>query len=224
METQWTPYPVVQAVSTLMAVTADSPSASDTAFSHPELWPNSTISPDGQTILWVPPSADGRSGSVLMRGTIGSTEAVELLRVPRGEVLRQSVGPDGRWIAYVSTESGVPEVYVQSFPQGGRKMQVTTGGTSPVDGLFWSRSGRSVFIGMPASGGLVEVRLDLVAGRVVERDTVLNSGPNLRWYGVLPGDSVFLGRTTGLLPGESPRLVIAQGMLTEIRRRLEGRK
>jgi Tol biopolymer transport system component len=50
--------------------------------------------------------------------------------------------PDGRWIAYVSDESGKPEVYVQPFPATGGKWQVSTdGGTEPV----WNRNGRELF-------------------------------------------------------------------------------
>jgi len=36
--------------------------------------------------------------------------------------------PDGRWIAYTSTESGRAEIYVQSFPAAHRKWQISTNG------------------------------------------------------------------------------------------------
>ena len=50
--------------------------------------------------------------------------------------------PDGRWIAYVSDESGAPEVYVQSFPALAEKRQVSiSGGTQP----RWRRDGRELF-------------------------------------------------------------------------------
>ena len=50
--------------------------------------------------------------------------------------------PDGRWLAYVSNESGVPEVYVQPYPGPGGKRQISTdGGTEPV----WNRNGRELF-------------------------------------------------------------------------------
>jgi Tol biopolymer transport system component len=50
--------------------------------------------------------------------------------------------PDGRWLAYVSTESGSQEVYVQAYPGGGEKIRISTnGGMEPV----WSANGRELF-------------------------------------------------------------------------------
>ena len=50
--------------------------------------------------------------------------------------------PDGRWLAYVSNETGRPEIYVQPYPGPGGKWQISIdGGTEP----DWSRSGRELF-------------------------------------------------------------------------------
>jgi Tol biopolymer transport system component/predicted Ser/Thr protein kinase len=50
--------------------------------------------------------------------------------------------PDGRQIAYVSEESGRPEIYVEQFPSRAERRQVTTGGAlSP----RWSADGRELF-------------------------------------------------------------------------------
>ncbi|MCH8269243.1 MAG: PD40 domain-containing protein [Acidobacteria bacterium] len=50
--------------------------------------------------------------------------------------------PDGRWLAYVSDESGRFEIYVQPFPGPGGKWQISTGGgTEPV----WSPSGQELY-------------------------------------------------------------------------------
>ncbi len=50
--------------------------------------------------------------------------------------------PDGRWVAYTSTESGRPEVYVQPFPATGAKWQVSvSGGEQP----RWRRDGKELF-------------------------------------------------------------------------------
>jgi Tol biopolymer transport system component len=50
--------------------------------------------------------------------------------------------PDGRWLAYMSNESGSFEVYVRPFPGPGGRWQISTGG-----GLYpkWSRNGRELF-------------------------------------------------------------------------------
>ncbi len=53
------------------------------------------------------------------------------------------ISPDGRWIAYMSNESGQNEVYVRPFPEIDKgKCQVSTsGGDSPL----WSPGGRELF-------------------------------------------------------------------------------
>lgn len=49
--------------------------------------------------------------------------------------------PDGRWLAYVSDESGQPDVYVQPWPSGSRVRVSFGGGSKP----RWSRDGRSLY-------------------------------------------------------------------------------
>ena len=52
------------------------------------------------------------------------------------------VSPDGRWIAYVSAETGTPEVYVRPFRSSGRTVRLTSGGArSP----RWRADGREFF-------------------------------------------------------------------------------
>jgi Tol biopolymer transport system component len=49
--------------------------------------------------------------------------------------------PDGNWIAYVSTESGSAEIYVQRYGGGGEKVRISTnGGAEPI----WTRDGREI--------------------------------------------------------------------------------
>lgn len=52
------------------------------------------------------------------------------------------ISPDGRWVAYASTESGRTEIYVTPFPQAGGKWQISTaGGIDP----RWRRDGTELF-------------------------------------------------------------------------------
>lgn len=50
--------------------------------------------------------------------------------------------PDGRWLAYMSNESGTYEVYVRPFPGPGGKWQVSNGGGFMA---IWSRNGKELF-------------------------------------------------------------------------------
>ena len=68
-------------------------------------------------------------------------KAETIIGTPASDVAPR-FSPDRRWLAYVSDESGRPEVYVQSFPgPGGRWLISSDGGTEPV----WNRNGRELF-------------------------------------------------------------------------------
>jgi len=63
--------------------------------------------------------------------------------------------PDGRWLAYVSNESGRNEIYVQPYPGPGGKWQISTeGGAEPV----WNRNGRELFYRTGDKMMAVEIR------------------------------------------------------------------
>ena len=52
------------------------------------------------------------------------------------------LSPDGRFLVYLSNESGRYEIYVRPFPEGGGRTAVSTnGGTQP----RWSRDGKEIF-------------------------------------------------------------------------------
>jgi hypothetical protein len=54
--------------------------------------------------------------------------------------------PDGRWLAFVSTESGQSEVYVQPFPGPGEHERVSTTGGSQVR---WRPDGKELYYVAP---------------------------------------------------------------------------
>jgi Tol biopolymer transport system component len=52
------------------------------------------------------------------------------------------LSPDGRWLAFISTESGRFEVYVEPFRRNGERLRVSTnGGGQP----RWKRDGKELF-------------------------------------------------------------------------------
>ena len=96
---------------------------------------------------------DWRGGTLLFhapgRDTGFDVWALDVASGNRREVARSGFNesdarwsPDGRWIAYVSDESGRPEVLVERWPQDGRKWRVASaGGTRP----RWLRDSRGLF-------------------------------------------------------------------------------
>ena len=62
-----------------------------------------------------------------------------------GEV-HARVSPDGNWLAYTSDESKRNEIYVQSFPNPGRKLPISTNGG---ERSIWSRDGKELFFVSP---------------------------------------------------------------------------
>jgi Tol biopolymer transport system component len=65
--------------------------------------------------------------------------------------------PDGRWVAMVSNESGRPEVYIQSFPDGRGKTQISSNGGAQVR---WAPSGNEVYYIAP-DGRMMAVSIAL---------------------------------------------------------------
>jgi len=109
-------------------------------------FPNA-ISPDGRWLLYTV-SYDTDRGGTRRRGTAdiwivpvdGSSPARPWFESPSREC-SASISPEGRWVAYVSDETGRTEVYVRSFPDAGAKLKISQdGGIEPV----WTRGGGEI--------------------------------------------------------------------------------
>jgi dipeptidyl aminopeptidase/acylaminoacyl peptidase len=99
----------------------------------------SSFTPDGKTLLgecWGPESkAD--IGAV----TLGVDEKPRPLLKSRAWENDAHLSPDGRWLAYHSDESGTEQVYVQDYPAGTSKWQISAGtGWNP----RWRADGREI--------------------------------------------------------------------------------
>jgi serine/threonine-protein kinase len=102
-------------------------------------YPNS-VSPDGKSLLLAQRPEDGSWDIAVLR-LEENNELETLLATPFDEG-RGVISPDGRWLAYVSNESGRYEVYVRPFPNLSTKWVVSTeGGASPK----WSSDGSELF-------------------------------------------------------------------------------
>jgi serine/threonine-protein kinase len=91
-------------------------------------------------------SQDGRLLAFTMRGdiwtlTLPERRAESFIESRFVEAAPQ-ISPDGRWLAYVSNESGSQEVYVQEFRRDGQRWRVSrAGGANPV----WARDSQQLY-------------------------------------------------------------------------------
>jgi serine/threonine-protein kinase len=96
-------------------------------------------SPDGQLLVFHENNPTTNKDIWVLRLSDHKTEP--FLRTPFNEG-GPVFSPDGHWIAYISDESGRPEIYVQPYPSPGGKWQISTdGGNEPA----WNRNGQELF-------------------------------------------------------------------------------
>jgi serine/threonine-protein kinase len=103
-------------------------------------WGGGSLSPDGRYLAYHG-STGNNASDVLVFDLDGDGEPT----VFAGSEARErfpSFSQDGRWVAYLSDESGRDEVYVRPFPGPGGKWQVSREGA---DRAVWSRDGRTLY-------------------------------------------------------------------------------
>jgi Tol biopolymer transport system component/predicted Ser/Thr protein kinase len=107
--------------------------------------------------------------------------------IVRGEAneFRPSLSPNGKWLAYTSTESGSPQIYVTAFPSGHGRWQVTATGAIAAR---WSPDGKHLFFTNPDA-------------KLFVSDFSDSGGPQFGAARELAGVSV---RNGGLLPDFAP--------------------
>ena len=152
---------------------------------------------------------------------IGGDSALVPLVTTEFRETAPAVSPDGRWLAYVSNETGRMEVYVHPFPNvdDGRWLVSTGGGTEPV----WARSGRELFY---RNG-----RQDLVAVAVLpgeafamgEQRTLFSAQPylanvNHRMYDITPNDQRFVMiRVQAEAGRDDTQLIVVENFFEELK-------
>jgi serine/threonine-protein kinase len=134
--------------------------------------------------------------------------------------LHLDLSPDGRWLAYTSTESGRTEVYVRRFPERtqGRFQISAGGGTEPL----WAHSGREIFY-IDGDGNVVSAEVVTSPDIEVRGRTVL-FGPSLwrvgnvnrTYYDVSPDDQRFIMiRRTEI--GEEAKVILIENFFELLR-------
>ena len=183
---------------------------------------------DGRWLVMRVGVGDGNTDIVGLR--VGQDSQPRVLLGQPYDEQSPALSPDGRWLAYVSDETGRWEVFVRPFPEVDTgKWQVSTfGGTSPV----WARSGRELFfvndslqlvsqeVRSGPSFALGEQRslVRLAAARVITEN-------NYPYFDVSPDDSrfVFIRRASDDgAPAEQLPLIVVENWMTEVKRLMKG--
>jgi Tol biopolymer transport system component len=150
----------------------------------------SSWSPDGQLLAFTELTGPGHTIWVLR---LSDRKPQPFLRDPSDETAPR-FSPDGRWLAYVSDESGREEVYVQPYPGPGGKWQISTeGGNEPL----WNRNGRELFYRDRNKMMAVEIATQTTfsAGKprtLFEGQYMPGAGPSFANYDASPDGQHFL--------------------------------
>jgi eukaryotic-like serine/threonine-protein kinase len=133
---------------------------------------------------------------------------------------RPRVSPDGKWVAFVTEESGNPEVVVQPLPGPGARVQVSAGGgVEPV----WSRDGKRIFYraGARMMAATVATAATSPAFTVTSRTPLFEGNYLMAWsphanYDVTPdGRELIMVRSVG---GE--QVIVVHNWRQELKKRM----
>ena len=191
--------------------------------SLPGLWMlPSSVSPDGRFVAFG--VFDIKSGPDVW---IADLEAKEGQRARPFLVTRHgewgpAFSPDGRFVAYLSDESGDGNIYVRRFPEGDAKTRVSIDGGV---GAQWSRDGTELFYQSPDGRKLMAVSVAKGNGLSFSEPRVLFEGPYLTsldaglTYAVSPDARRFLmTRQANVYPLRATELVVVQNWFEDVRR------
>ncbi len=105
-------------------------------------WPVSW-SPDGKYILYVTNGEDTRNDIWVLPLT--GTRTPYGFQNTRASENWATFSPDGRWVAFSSTESGKSEVYIARFPTGESKARISANGGTQAR---WRQPGEIVYLSL----------------------------------------------------------------------------
>ena len=143
----------------------------------------------------------------------GDATETPLLRTESNEG-GAAISPNGRWMAYVSDESGQQEIYIRGFPAQGGKWQISTeGGTVP----RWNPNGRELFFRQGDKLMAVDVRTDRELSLGKPGELFERSSPR-RQYDVDKDGQRFVMADTSVSRKAPTQLILVQNWAEELKR------
>jgi serine/threonine-protein kinase len=186
----------------------------------------SSVTPDGAELIFDEDTTD--TGVDVRAVMLNAPHRVRtLIKEPLND-RNGIVSPDGRWMAYQSSQSGPYQIYVRPYPavENGRWQVSTNGGVQPL----WSRDGKELFF-LSSDLSLMAVRVESGNSWTAGTSTRLFADPGLsftagnfggtgRTYDVSPDGRRFLVlKLAASAPSDvSTRLVVVQNWTEELKR------
>jgi len=175
---------------------------------------------------WLVASVEGSASLDIMVMQVGVDSVLRPLLAEPTDEWKPSLSPDGRRLAYLSRESGVPQVYVRPFPdvQGGKWQLSLDGGTDPL----WGADGRELF--WRSLDGDTVVVAEMTGDPAGTRRRKLAHAPPMARFEVNGSDRMFEVSRDGRRflfsiqrdRDQSGDLVIVQNFITELRAAIAG--
>jgi hypothetical protein len=111
-------------------------------FAREESYIPESVTPDGRALLAGSPQTGSVDEYVIWAIPLEGDDAPEPVLRSKFTLDEFQVSPDGRWLAYLSTESGQFEVYVEPFRRPGERVRVSLEGGG---GPRWRADGKELF-------------------------------------------------------------------------------
>lgn len=139
------------------------------------------FTPDGKTLLFTQSKPAG--GTDLWSVDVGNPAGARVIVQTPRSVWGGAVSPDGRLLAYVSDESGRPEVWIQGWGNPGLKRQV-----SPESAIGGSSAGEAAPVWAPGGGELLyRSGTQIVGVRVAIEPALMLGRPRVVFDGIAAG-------------------------------------
>jgi Tol biopolymer transport system component len=170
------------------------------------------LSSDATSIAYILLTKDTRTD--VWTAPLDKSSPPRLIRQTPAFDFQPRISPDGKWIAYASSESGIPHVFVTDYPDARRRWQVSAGSGAQAD---WNPRGGELFY-LDGSGLLYSVTVgnDGPAGKPRRLFGESISRAHLtRGYAVAPDGNSFLVVRDVDRGSTKPRITVVENWFAE---------
>jgi serine/threonine protein kinase len=182
-----------------------------------------SFSPDGQQLSFT--ESKGGAASIWTL-SLRDRKGTAFAESASARLEASEFSPDGRWLAYQSSETGKNEIYVRPFPISAAKYQIHSGGPNGDVHPVWSRDGKELsFSTGPGTFQAVSVNTEsgftFSSPAPIPRGGLLGTPNGPRNYDILPD-----GRFIGVVPAGqtqslgAPQMNVVLNWFEELKQRV----